>query len=30
MKQRFRDHPAPVSNGNRPTLAAAGGGSAKG
>jgi tetratricopeptide (TPR) repeat protein len=30
MKQRFRDHPAPVSNGMRPTLAAAGGGPAKG
>jgi len=30
MKQRFRDHPAPVSNGSRPTLAAASGGTAKG
>jgi tetratricopeptide (TPR) repeat protein len=30
MKQRFRDHPAPVSNGSRPTLAAAGAGTAKG
>ena len=30
MKQRFRDHPAPVSNGMSPTLAAAGGGPAKG
>ena len=30
MKQRFRDHPAPVSDGARPALASAGGGTAKG